>query len=397
MPMDQYVYPLMDSRYIDLQQVLEGYDRTGVPLVAIESGKLAAGAPADDVGMFYFIPEIVRHLHVSLDQGITIFFLAIIAVSFVAGLVGCFLWLKKPVMRAIAIVGLGLILFVMFVSIKEIGVYAISACAIILVVPLFMYFINQDRFGAGFYIFLAFIGLAMGLGHIIRAHSGTSTLILIFIVLWLSKTYPIKVKAISSGIIIVFMIVPFLFFNVLISQRDTFLAEEIPGYVSAPVVHTLWHQVFICMGYIQPNKYGIELNDMAGLNRAREIDPNVVYRSEHYSEVLKGEVLRIAKEDPGFIAKLILLKTAKMLLRLIMFANIGLIAMVLRPKPLNIELGFWLAIGFGALFGILTIPWAGYILSFIAMCVMYAIASLDYYLDKKTLSARCLFTFSILT
>ncbi|MCX6646732.1 MAG: hypothetical protein NTY09_10300, partial [bacterium] len=377
--MDQYVYPLMESRYIDLQQVLEGYNRTGVPLVAVESGKLAAAAPADDIGIFYFIPEIVRHLHVSLDQGITIFFLGIIAISFLAGLIGCFLWLKKPIMRGLAIFGLGCTWFLMFFMIEEIGVYAICACTVVLVVPLFMYFIKQNRFGAGFYIFLAFTGLAMGLAHIIRAHSGTSTVILIFAIIWFSRTYPLKIKLFASGVMIIFMLIPSIFLNALISQRDTYLAKEIPGYVSVPASHTFWHQVYICMGYIQPNKYGIVLGDIAGFNKAREIDPNVVYRSAHYSEILKGEVLRIASEDPGFIAKLLFLKTAKMLLVLIMCANIGLIAMVLRPKPLNIELGFWLAIGFGALFGILTLPWVGYILSFIAMCMMYAIASVDYY------------------
>ena len=368
----------MNSRYIDLEQVLEGYNRTGMPLVAVESGKLAAAAPADDIGIFYFIPEIVRHLNVSLDQAITIFFVGIIAFSFLVGLIGCMLWLKKPVMKAFGIIGLGLVLFI---TVIDAGIYAVSACTVVFAVPLFMYFIEREKFGTVFYSFLAFTGLAMGFAHIIRAHSGTSVVILIFVVIWLSRTIPLRVKAMSSAAMIVCMILPAIFFNTLIAERDAYLSDAIPGYVHAPTTHTFWHQAYISMGYID-NEYGIEYSDWSAHSRALEIDPGMEYRSEHYSQILKGEVLRIAKENPGFIASLLLAKILKMLLMLVICANIGLVAMVLRPKPLNIELGFWLAIGFGSLFGILTIPYSAYILSFIAMCMMYAVAGVDFALDK---------------
>ena len=377
----------MDSRYIDLQQVLEGYERTGAPLVAIENGQLAAAAPADDVGIFYFIPEIVRNLGVGLDDAITIFFLAIIAVSFLIGIAGCLFWLKKPVMRLIAGIALASILYI---TMKNAGIYVISSCTVVLAVPLYMYFLKQDKMNVSFYIFLVLSGFILGLAHIIRAHSGTAVIIFILVSMWLSWSYAWKAKSIATSLLLIGIILPMLWFNLLISQRDTYLVTEIPGYISAPTTHTFWHQAYISMGYI-PNEYGIVYEDICAHERALEIDPEMEYRSEHYSEILKGEVLRIAKDDPGFIAKLLIAKILKMLLRLIMFANIGLIAAFLRPKSLNIELGFWLAIGFGSLFGILTIPWSAYILSFIAMCVMYALASLEHYFSSPPipLSTRC--------
>jgi hypothetical protein len=365
----------MESRYIDLQQILEGYSRTGVPLVAVENGHLAAGAPADDIGIFYFIPEMVRHWGLSLDQSITVFFVGIIAFSFILGLIGCFMWLKKPLMRAFAVIAIGLVLYI---TMKCADVYAISSCTVVIAVPWFLYFIKQGRTNPAFFIFIAAIGLIMGAAQILRAHSGTAVLILILMVIWFSRVHSWKAKTAVTVLLFVFLAVTPAYFKILIAQRDRYLSGVIPGYVSAPTAHTFWHQVYIGMGYI-PNNYGIEYDDWSAHSRALEIDPNMEYRSERYSEILKGEVIRIANEDPGFIARLVLAKLLKIIIRLLMCANIGLIAALLRPKPLNLELGFWLAIGFGALFGLLTKPWSGYILSFIAICAMYSVASVDHW------------------
>ena len=130
------------------------------------------------------------------------------------------------------------------------------------------------------------------------------------------------------------------------------------------------------------NPYGIKYQDEVGIARAKELNPKVIYPLKLYEQTLKQEVFRLAKVDPGFVIKALVVKFGATVVKtlrqtqhfsrlLILLAALGVLIM---PQLITWRLLFSFAsiIGFGALSGVLVYPSTTYfIASFAALILMF--------------------------
>jgi hypothetical protein len=371
-------YQIMPSRYRGMSEALEGYQMSGVPLVAWHDGRFARTYLSDDIGIHYLVPLVASLLHLSLDKAILVFFLGILGISLTLGIVGCFLWLKNPISRTVAVIALIIATRSAFLAGD---VYIIYATLVISIIPFLMWFLKKDVFGYGFFIYLFAAGFMAGIAHYIRTFSEMTLIILLVCLIVSTRQLSWKLKTLSIGMMIVGQIIPAIFFNALIYNRDAWLAANQPGPQQAHVGHSLWHSTYLGLGYL-PNDLGISYSDPIALGKARSVDPDVQYPSLRYNQILKDEIFRIIVTDPWFVVKTVLAKVGVVLLLLLEYANIGLIAAFLRRKPWAIELSFIAAMIAGSVPGIVAIPRTSYLMAFMATCVIYAIASIDWTLES---------------
>jgi hypothetical protein len=98
---------------------------------------------------------------------------------------------------------------------------------------------------------------------------------------------------------------------------------------------------------------------------------------------LRHDVLGVIKEHPSLVLFNIFAKLGIVLGIIIVFANLGLVAAFLYPKPWQVELALWgaLAVSAGPL--VIMAPLPMYSLGVITMSVLYGIVSLDHALAVR--------------
>src|SRR5947209_5425463 len=78
--------------------------------------------------------------------------------------------------------------------------------------------------------------------------------------------------------------------------------ERLSGILAPPADTTIWHSVYIGLGYID-NPYGIRYEDGVAYAAAKRIDPNVVYLGPGYPHAMRKLMLRMVEHHPGFVAR----------------------------------------------------------------------------------------------
>jgi len=364
---------IMPSRYQRLQEAIAGYEKTGNPLISYDGEMFKPCTVSDDIGIYYFVPKIAHLLNISIDHAIDIFFIGMIICSLVLGIIGVLLLFKTWLSRSVAVVALFLLAFVSF---KVGGLYLVSPSITVSIVPLFLYFTKNKSLSTAFVLFAFLAGVGLGTAHFLRSHAGTAVFIFMIsvVVLYLQSHW--RQKAVLVLFMVVGLLVPMRYFGGLIDRRDAYLEKYQAGYKKVPPQHPFWHPVYVGFGFLN-NKYGIEYDDKVGYEKVRSIAPDVARCSQEYEAILKKEVFRLIKNDPFFAVKTFFAKIGVILFYLLVFANLGLIAAVHYPKPWPLELAFWIAMGFSALFGILIMPRAGYLSGFVAFATLYGVVSIN--------------------
>jgi hypothetical protein len=253
------------------------------------------------------------------------------------------------------------------------SVYLMPPCLAMAVVPWFLSYVKNERFERGFLLFAFLGGVALGAGQFVRAQSATPILLFMACALILDLRRPWKGRVAVLALVAAGFLVPLTYFNVLLDRRDAWLAARQPGYVQPLKHHPKWHSIYIGLGYL-PNDLGIRYRDDIAISKVHELDPDSGYLTPRYEAALRGEVARIAREHPGFVARTVGAKLWAMGRHLLLFANIGLLAAAWRPRRRSIEIGFWVALAFSALSGVLVMPYAKYVLGFIALAALYGVA-----------------------
>jgi len=93
---------IMGCRYQTLRATVEGYARTGVPLVSGEYGQIGC---SEDIGPYYFIPKLMHLGGLQLDVAIDVFYIGIVALSFLAGAPAIWLYCKTYLGRVVSLLG----------------------------------------------------------------------------------------------------------------------------------------------------------------------------------------------------------------------------------------------------------------------------------------------------
>ena len=369
---------LMECRRVGLEQIIAGYAKSGVPLVAW-NGQNYTDIINDDFGLYYFIPRVAALTHTGVQAATNLFFGGVLLLGLLCGAVGFGLLCRTWPGRFVAFVGMALLARIAL----HIGdVYVVSASVVLATVPIFLYFAKQQKFSPLFGAFLFLAGSEIAAANWMRSHSGTGSLILMALVVLFGIKIAPKQKAALLACVLFGMAGPMLAFKSIQNRSEAFRAENQPGYQRLIQQHNFWHCVYIGFGYLN-NPYGLKWDDKVGRDKVASIDPNAMLFSPEYEHILRTETFRFVGEHPGFAIKTVAAKTRVLLTYLLVYANIGLLAAWRYPKARILDIAFWLAIGMGALPGLLVMPFAAYVMSFIAMSVVYSIVSINTALESE--------------
>jgi len=114
--------------------------------------------------------------------------------------------------------------------------------------------------------------------------------------------------AVGAVLAIAYVAISSFAFSALREARDRSITVEF-----APVAVTPWHSIYLGFGYLENNPYGITYEDEVADRAVKRVDPTVEYIGPGYGKILRGLVLDIVRENPGFVATTVALKLGRVL------------------------------------------------------------------------------------
>lgn len=368
---------IMDMRRDQLRETLQALNETGVPLVSVHDQIYGAAGLSDDKGMFYFIPRLAQIFDLPIDSAIWVFYASLILIS--AGLGASFFCLlfSSWISRLLAVLGMTAIVLGSTNLFGHADVYVIAVCAILATAPLFLW--GWEKKSSG--LIIAFIGLVAGYANCLRHHSGTGVIVFVGTAILLHSAISYKKRLVSMALLLAFFLFPHLHFRQLEKERDIFLTQQTGLPQTAPGFPT-WHLIFNGFSYLQPNKYGFFYTDENGYGMARRINPTIGYCSDEHYRILKEQVISLVRKDPLFVFQTILAKIGNLVLKVMLYANIGLIFCLRLRPPRAILLGFFLGVVFYSLAGVLVMPLARYVSGMIALASIFCIYMIGLWIDR---------------
>lgn len=363
---------MMDDRYWGLSAAVTGYRATGVPLVALSSGVIGPGGGIDDIGIYYFIPKLSVATGWTLNRSIVAFYAILLGAAFCLGTAGFLLYFGAFASRLIAVLALAGLTVIVY---KLGDVYTAQFAVPVSVIPWALLLVRcKNRVLPVF--FLA-SGILIGVANYIRAQSGTAVLFALLALAVFQFHGTKKGKLLLLACLIVGLLTPRVFFQRAVTRRDAFIRTQCPSYAAISVGHPLWHPVYLGFGYLQ-NNVGIAWNDIVAWKRVQAIAPGTLYGSTEYERILRHEVFTLLRRQPLFVFMTLASKAGVILCFILMFANLGLPAALLWPKPWPIELSFWAAIAFSAIPGLLVMPLPVYMVGLFSVATLYGVVSLGF-------------------
>ena len=372
---------IMPSRYEQLVDAVQGYQQTGVPLVAAQGARLYPAGYADDAGIYYFIPKLVSWLGITAKQAVDLFFAGTAALAIIAALMGFFMLYRQWNQRIFALLVLS---GSSYMALRNGDVYIISFFVVVAVVPWVLLAARSHEGSVSVYLIFPAVSFLVSIAHIVRSHSGTGILVFTGVLFLFFMKIRDKTKAVLLLLMILTALVPILFFSHVVSERNEYLIRLDPSVDIADGMHPFWHSVYIGLGFID-NPYVDKYLDEVAMGKVKSRDPNARFISPEYANILRHETIMIIRENPKFILMNIAAKGGVIFLYFIIFANIGLVAAYLFRKPFPMDLAFLLGMFFNSLFGIAVVPYTNYLLGFVAFASLYCIVSVTYALDKRTI------------
>ena len=368
---------VMGDRYMWLNEADAGWRVSGVPLVGYLDGKAVPVPCGDDTGLYYIVPLLARTTRRSIDFSIDFFLLGALFASALIGLAGLWAGTQKAWKRGFAVL---VVAFATYVAFKLGDVYIMQAASVLAVIPwALQLFLNNKSFRI-LEIFLFVTGVYLGLAHWVRTHSGTSV-ILFLLVLILAASLKPKRKVILVAMLALGFMIPAIYSHVVVYQRDMYLSSREPNYHPQTTHHVFWHTVYVGLGYLN-NPYVAGWHDVVGAEAVAAVAPHVIYASPEYDSILRQRVLQIFHRDPRFVLYTYSAKFGVVLVMLLIAANLGIIASILYPKGLALELAFWLSMTFGVIPGLIGIPVPQYVSGMIALAILYNYVSVCYAVDQ---------------
>lgn len=357
-----------------------GLQKTGIPLIAFDGQQLKPAWTQDDIGMYVLIPKIATFLNLSIETAINLFFLSLIIIPGIIGILGFLHYYITPLQKIIACLG---ILFLMrqayFIGDVYIAYYA-GICAL---VPWSLYFAKKLTYNWQLLFFCFFSGFFIkGLSYI-RAYSGFGVILFIAL-LFLCKSIFSKKQLLSLSLFFLLgTTIPTIYFNHEYAKSIVYAKTELHADSIGENMHVFWHPVYLGFGLLKwYNPDEISFDDNFGFKKALEIESDVQIYSSHYENILKNEVINLIKYHWHFVIFTLFAKIGILLFYLLKYANIGFIAAFIYRKPWFLELPFWIGTSFYALFPIIGMPtYIEYVLGFITFVTLYAVVSINYALD----------------
>jgi len=371
---------LMDDRHHALAEVAVGWEKTRVPLVGFDGQQLVAAGCGDDIAMYYVVPMLARAARIALTDAVDLFLAGIVLISAIAGALGLILVCRVPFGRLVSIAA---IVLLSLLALRTGDIYVVQSSVVLALVPWILFFGRNRRSRWQLLAFVFFGSAVLATANLFRTHAGTGVLIFMGWLVAFNPQHKRKFKLLLAFAALVGMLVPVVYFRILLDTRDAYLKKY--GHVATAFrQHVFWHTIYVGLGYIN-NDVVPSYRDEVAQGRVREVAPQTIAYSLEYERYIKLEVMRTVRKHPFLVFETLAAKVGVIVGLVLVCANLGLVAAYRYPKHWPIEVAFWNAIAFQALFGILAIPVLPYLLGLIAFTVLYAVISIDVALQRGTL------------
>lgn len=363
----------MPYRYETLERVVRGYEATGVPLVGTDGHVFTAEPYVDaGIGLYYLVPWIARTFHVPVDAALRIWSVSAVSAACVLGIAGSFLLFRSAHARLAAAVGIGAVLFL---CLRFGEGYLAGGVAAVATVPLFLHLHRSGR-PAALAAAVFGVGVVAGVADEVRSLIGTPVLLFVLLVLALDAAAPRRRRLLCAVALLLGTALPRVYADRLAGERDDFVRTAAAGRLPAERGDAMWHPAYIGLGYL-PNRHGIAYRDESAIARVDAVDPGAPYLSPRYTSILRGEVVRIAREDPGLVARTVAAKGFRILLFLALFAHVGLLLALTRPRDWRLEIPFAAATALAAVPGVVGLPVLHYVVGALAFAALYGAVSVE--------------------
>ncbi len=372
---------LMPIRLEKINQAIQGYEQTGVPLIYYDGKALSPAGVKDEIGVSYFIPLMARLFDLDAQQAASCFYYGVIGFSFALGFAGACLLFRSWVTRSLTLLGF---IWLGILSVNNGSVYSVPPATVVAVLPWFLYFCNKSRLTPLFPAICFLSAAAIGFSHSIRVHGATGLVLFMGVAIAFLIQYPLKEKLKLVTALVLGLLVPVIFFSYISGNRDAFLTQQAESYQPVKQRYFFWHNIYIGFGYLN-NPMGIEYKDEVAVDKVRSLSPDTEAFSKEYIDILKEEVFRLIRTEKNFVLKTIFAKAGVMLFYFIYSANLGLIAAYFYPKKWALQSAFLIAILFSTAPGILVVPHRRYVLGFMALSLLYGLVSLNEAVEKGAL------------
>jgi hypothetical protein len=371
-----WFYKPTDGRFIHLEFVRNGFNKTGAPWVEYDGKQLIPFCAVDDIGIYWIIPRIGHIMNCSVENAICLFFYGIAVFAWLVGLVSFFLVYRTIPQRTVAAVGLtALLVLTLYIG----DVYILYSAAVMAIMPLGMYLCLTDNKLLFYGLFGTFIGFFVGIAHFCRSYSGIPPLLFILVLCWLQFDRAYWKKIILTSFIFIGFLAVALFVGQEKKKYHAFIQKSYPTVTLNQYEHGTWHTIYCGLGFFKfMNKQHIEWSDsyvhkFVEMQLSRQ--ENTGLKGE---QILKAEVFNIIKNESNFVICSLFGKLGILILLLLLSANIGLMAALIFRKSFIVDISFLLALCSSAVFPILAMPFLTYGLSFIACAVIYSIVSINH-------------------
>lgn len=372
---------IMECRYTFLQKLIAALDKVCVPLVGFDGTKLVPFLNFDDVGIYIFIPKIVKFFQISLDQAIDLFFYSQLSITFCLGLLGFLLLFRT--LPSIVFSFLSFALFLRFSYYSVFDVYVEYLVSTMSIIPLFLYFMLKNPESKLFNYFMVFAGIIICFTHYVRSYASLPVIGFIICMVLLNQ----KLMSIKKLMVLLCMMlgicISMVYFKTTIREYQQYANNNFPEFDHLQTKHVFWHQVYLGFGLLKIlNKDDITWDDSFGEKKVKERNPTIsLVQTAEYEAILKQEVFDLIKNQRGFVLWTLFAKIGILLLYFLVFANVGLFAFFCFMRRWDLDIAFLCSFALSSITPLLTLPYYSYALSFMAFAFIFGFYYSSAYLD----------------
>ena len=278
-------------------------DRGGPPLVVQRGGSYLPANQGDDQGIYLVLGEL-GHL-TGTRNALNLF------KDFSAGAMGVLValaplaaYLLFDSLLLALVAPLGVLASFPFLTNRD--VYFANAWIVLFGLPIAYLALERPWSRRLALTLLGVAALAASGCNAIRAHSGTGVaLALVAAAVLREHTWRARFAGVAVVAACYVAISPLAISAI---QRHAFSEAQIAVNGNA-TTHALWHPAYLGLGYL-PNAWGIKWSDQVAADAAKRIDPNVVYLSPRYDQILRHQYFSIVEHHPFWVARMYAVKLA---------------------------------------------------------------------------------------
>jgi hypothetical protein len=368
------VIRIMTSRYRDLLQAQDGYNRTGLYLVAYDGTDFVPAGFSDDSGMYYYILLIERWFHLSFAQSVSAFFVSVLVASCVVGSVGLVRVLRS---RKSKILALPMLAGLALLAYRLGDVYVFEFAVPIAFVPWIWWQIRQHGPNWRAAALLVVAGLVVGWATTVRTVAGIPTLLVVLVLVATQFKVENKRKIAFISLVLAGVLSPILFLRHVENKRDAFLLSHTGIQPENLRRHMFWHLAYTGLGFVSnPYVPGGVCDDVAKA-KVLAIAPDAPYLSRRYDEVLRHEVVAIASEHLSVVFFNVAAKLGVVVLIVAIFGSVGLVTIIVWPVGKKVWAIFLPALVVCVAPVILLAPSPPYLMGVITLSAMAGVFCLD--------------------